>query len=201
MNTPMTILGIAGSLRSGSINRAALRAAQNLLPEGVRLEVFELDGIPPFNQDEESRPPAKVADGIARGGRRGWAGPRPASVPRTPSCSSRLNTTTPFPECSRTPSTGLRGPMAGDFTVRAPPGGPPHEKPPGPPPPAKNKNPPEGPTRPRPPWEGKPAAIMGASPGATGTARAQYHLRQVFVFLNMFKPAVFTHPLKNITNK
>ena len=26
---------------------------------------------------------------------------------------------------------------------------------------------------------------MGASPGATGTARAQYHLRQVFVFLNM----------------
>ena len=28
-------------------------------------------------------------------------------------------------------------------------------------------------------------AVMGASPGATGTARAQYHLRQVFVFLNM----------------
>jgi len=32
----------------------------------------------------------------------------------------------------------------------------------------------------------KPAAIMGASVGATGTARAQYHLRQIFVFLNMF---------------
>jgi chromate reductase len=27
---------------------------------------------------------------------------------------------------------------------------------------------------------------MGASIGAIGTARAQYHLRQVFVFLNMF---------------
>ena len=27
---------------------------------------------------------------------------------------------------------------------------------------------------------------MGASPGAFGTARAQYHLRQVMVFLNMF---------------
>jgi chromate reductase len=26
---------------------------------------------------------------------------------------------------------------------------------------------------------------MGASVGATGTARAQYHLRQTFVFLNM----------------
>ena len=37
-------------------------------------------------------------------------------------------------------------------------------------------------------WEGKPVAVMGASVGTTGTARAQYHLRQTFVFLNM-------HPL------
>jgi chromate reductase len=35
-------------------------------------------------------------------------------------------------------------------------------------------------------WSGKPAAIMGASVGTTGTARAQYHLRQIMVFLNMF---------------
>ena len=35
-------------------------------------------------------------------------------------------------------------------------------------------------------WHGKPAAIMGASIGAIGTARAQYHLRQMMVFLNMF---------------
>ncbi len=35
-------------------------------------------------------------------------------------------------------------------------------------------------------WNGKVAAIMGASPGVLGTARAQYHLRQTFVFLNMF---------------
>jgi chromate reductase len=34
------------------------------------------------------------------------------------------------------------------------------------------------------PFDGKPIAIMGASPGALGTARAQYHLRQTFVFLN-----------------
>jgi chromate reductase len=27
---------------------------------------------------------------------------------------------------------------------------------------------------------------MGASVGAMGTSRAQYHLRQVFVFLNMY---------------
>ena len=34
-------------------------------------------------------------------------------------------------------------------------------------------------------WDGKPVAVMGASLGPLGTARAQYHLRQVFVFLNM----------------
>lgn len=35
-------------------------------------------------------------------------------------------------------------------------------------------------------WDGKPALIMGASSGAIGTARMQYHLRQTMVFLNMF---------------
>ncbi|MEN6440313.1 MAG: NAD(P)H-dependent oxidoreductase, partial [Syntrophobacter sp.] len=36
------------------------------------------------------------------------------------------------------------------------------------------------------PFEGKPVAIMGASIGMLGTARAQYHLRQTMVFLNAF---------------
>jgi len=43
-------------------------------------------------------------------------------------------------------------------------------------------------------FEDKPVAIMGASPGGFGTARAQYHLRQICVFLNMHtvnKPEVF----------
>lgn len=35
-------------------------------------------------------------------------------------------------------------------------------------------------------WDEKPLAIMGASPGMLGTARAQYHLRQMCVFLNMY---------------
>jgi chromate reductase len=60
------ILGIAGSLRRGSYNRAALRAAQSLLPDGARLDIFELDGIPGFSQDEERNPPEKVADLKAR---------------------------------------------------------------------------------------------------------------------------------------
>lgn len=36
------------------------------------------------------------------------------------------------------------------------------------------------------PFDGKPMAIMGASPGGGGTMRCQYHLRQAFVFLNGF---------------
>jgi chromate reductase len=48
-------------------------------------------------------------------------------------------------------------------------------------------------------WDGKPAAIMGGSPGMGGTMRMQYHLRQVMVFLNMFplnRPEVMV-PLVN----
>ena len=43
--------------------------------------------------------------------------------------------------------------------------------------------------------EGKPAAIIGSG-GGMGTARAQYHLRQVCVFLNLHllnKPEVFSN--------
>jgi len=47
------VFSIAGSLRRGSYNRAALRAATELVPEGAILETFELDGNPVFNQDEE----------------------------------------------------------------------------------------------------------------------------------------------------
>ncbi len=36
------ILGFSGSLRQGSFNTALLRAASELLPEGVTLEIFDL---------------------------------------------------------------------------------------------------------------------------------------------------------------
>jgi len=43
-------------------SRAALRAAQELAPKGCAIEVFNLAGIPPFNQDEEGNPSARVLE-------------------------------------------------------------------------------------------------------------------------------------------
>ncbi len=59
MNKQVRILGIAGSLRQQSYNRGALQAATELVPDGATLEIFDLDGIPGFNQDEEQNPPKK----------------------------------------------------------------------------------------------------------------------------------------------
>lgn len=54
------ILGFAGTLRKNSYNKGLLREAQNYLPEGVALEITELDDLPLFNQDLENEPPAPV---------------------------------------------------------------------------------------------------------------------------------------------
>ena len=53
METKLKILGFAGSLRAGSYNRALLRAATELLPDDATFEIFDINGIPPFNQDLE----------------------------------------------------------------------------------------------------------------------------------------------------
>ena len=54
LENKLKILGFAGSLRAGSYNKALLRATIDLLPEGLTLEIFELLGIPAYNQDLES---------------------------------------------------------------------------------------------------------------------------------------------------
>ena len=52
---PTRILGIAGSLRSGSFNRALLRAATELAPSGVELTTFdELGALPFYDGDVEA---------------------------------------------------------------------------------------------------------------------------------------------------
>jgi chromate reductase, NAD(P)H dehydrogenase (quinone) len=50
----MTILGIAGSLREASYNRALLRTARELLPEGVELREFDLRALPFYDADVEA---------------------------------------------------------------------------------------------------------------------------------------------------
>ncbi|HUJ11084.1 MAG TPA: NAD(P)H-dependent oxidoreductase [Verrucomicrobiae bacterium] len=138
MSKPLTILGIAGSLRQASCNRGALRAAQQLVPADARIEIFELDQIPPFNQDKESPAPDIVAQFKAR----------------VRAADAILFAT---PEYNYSIPGVLKNAI--DWASR-----------------------PYGDSA----WDGKPVAIMGASPGMLGTARAQYHLRQVFVTLNMY---------------
>jgi chromate reductase len=137
MNQPFRILGIAGSLRRDSYNRAALRAATGLVPEGATMEVFEIDGIPGFNQDDEKNPPQKVVE-----------------FKRKIRESDAILIVTP--EYNYSIPGVLKNAI--DWASR-----------------------PYGDSA----WSGKPVAIMGASPGMLGTARAQYHLRQCFVFLDM----------------
>jgi chromate reductase len=60
MSQPLRILGIPGSLRRASWNRAALEALKELLPPGVELEIFDLAGIPLFNEEQEAAPDARV---------------------------------------------------------------------------------------------------------------------------------------------
>lgn len=85
-NKPIRILGIAGSLRRESYNRAALRAATKLAPEGAVLETFDLDGIPGFNQDDEQNPSQKIVDLKALGHERlFWVGgPEAMTVVKRP---------------------------------------------------------------------------------------------------------------------
>ncbi len=50
----MRILGIPGSLRAASTNRGLLRAAQELAPAGVEIEIFDLRALPPYDGDVEA---------------------------------------------------------------------------------------------------------------------------------------------------
>ena len=64
------ILGFAGSLRKASCNRALLRAAVNLAPEGLEITAFELDDVPLYNGDVEAQgdpePVARFKQSIAQ---------------------------------------------------------------------------------------------------------------------------------------
>lgn len=130
------VLGISGSLRRGSLNTAALRAAQEPVPDGMEITITDIAQIPVYNEDlrAEQVPTAvqTLADAIAQ-------------------ADAVLIAT---PEYNYSIPGGLKNAL--NWVSRVP----------------------------KQPFANKPVAIMGVSPGAIGTARAQYHLRQVFVFLD-----------------
>jgi chromate reductase len=50
----MRVLGLSGSLRRDSYNSMLLRAAEDLLPPGAELEVFDgLKAVPPYDADDD----------------------------------------------------------------------------------------------------------------------------------------------------
>ena len=53
-NKPFRILAIAGSLRQGSYNRGLLRAAEELAPDWVKVQFFDIGTLPFFNEDLEA---------------------------------------------------------------------------------------------------------------------------------------------------
>jgi chromate reductase len=114
-----------------------IRAAVEVAPENVTLEVFDLEGIPPFNQDNENNPPQTVVE---------------------------------FKEKIRNTDALLIATPEYNYSI-----------------PGVLKNAIDWASRPYRDnsLANKPVAIMSASSGMLGAARAQYHLRQSFVFLNM----------------
>jgi chromate reductase len=142
----MNVLALCGSLRQGSYNAMALRAAQKLAHAGMRIEAADISAIPFYNDDLRANgDPAPVAELKAK--------IRAADAVLIVS-----------PEYNFSVPGVLKNTL--DWMSRPP----------------------------EPPFDGKVVAIMGASGGPVGTARGQYHLRQILVYLNTFtvnKPEVF----------
>jgi chromate reductase len=141
------ILGFSGSLRQGSYNTGLLRAAQELLPDRVALQLFDIAPIPLYNGDVEDR---------------GFPAPVARFKERLAAADALLIAA---PEYNYSIPGVLKNAI--DWASRPPDTS---------------------------PLSGKPVALMGASIGTMGTARSQYHLRQVCVFTNMLplnRPEVF----------
>ena len=137
MKEKVQILGFAGSLRKGSFNKSILATVKEVAPDDAIIEIFDLEGIPPFNQDLENEPLEKVKT---------------------------------FKKKIRDADAILIATPEYNYSI-----------------PGVLKNAIDWASRPfgDNAFDGKPVAVMGASPGILGTARAQYHLRQTFIFLNM----------------
>ena len=108
-----------------------------LVPENVELEIFDIEGIPPFDQDLITNPAERIKD----------------LKVQVRSADAILIAT---PEYNFSVPGVLKNVI--DWVSRAD---------------GENS------------WQGKPVAIMSASTGLIGGERAQLHLRQSFVYLDM----------------
>ena len=133
----MKVLAMVGSLRKGSYNKLALRAAMELKPAGMEIEQAEIGDLPLYDDDLREA---------------GYPPPVQRLREQVRAADALLFVT---PEYNYSVPGVLKNAI--DWCSRPP----------------------------QQPLEGKPAAIMGASTGKLGTARAQYHLRQIFVFVNV----------------
>ena len=141
----MKVLAISGSLRKDSFNTGLVRAARELAPDGMTIDITDLAPLPLYNDDVRAAgyPPAVAAFREA-----------------IRAADALLIST---PEYNYSISGVLKNAI--DWASRPP----------------------------EPPLAGKPLAIMGASGGLSGTMRAQYHLRQICVFVDVLplnKPEV-----------
>jgi chromate reductase, NAD(P)H dehydrogenase (quinone) len=132
----ISVMGFAGSLRQGSYNKAALRAAIELAPPGMIIETFDLAPIQPYNEDVKQQ---------------GFPPPEQEFREKIRAADALLIVT---PEYNRGAPGVLKNAI--DWASR-----PPDQ-----------------------PFNGKPTAIFGASPGMIGTAVAQYDLRRCLGVLN-----------------
>ena len=135
-DSSIRILGISGSLRQHSFNRGLLRAAQEDAPDGVQIDVFDLNDVPLYNEDLNAAGP-----------------PQPVVALQTAvrDADALLIAT---PEYNTSMSGVLKNAI--DWASR----------------PFPNHG-----------LRDKPVALMGASPGRRGTARAQGDVRSVLTAL------------------
>jgi len=147
---PFRILGIPGSLRKASFNRGLILAAQEVAPDGVEIELYDLDEIPLYNGDVEAQ---------------GVPAPVQAFAEKIRAADALLIAT---PEYNYSIPGVLKNAI--DWASR---------------PSVKN------------PLRHKPVALMGASGGVYGTARAQLAMRQVLASVieahTMIKPELLVN--------
>ncbi|MEJ2553371.1 MAG: NAD(P)H-dependent oxidoreductase [Gammaproteobacteria bacterium] len=148
MNDVLIAVGISGSLRKTSTNSGLLRAAQEVAPADLKIEIADIMDIPFYN-----------ADVAAQG--------KPQAVKRIVARIAAADALVlACPEYNYSIAPALKNAI--DWVSREP----------------GNAA-----------LAGKPVAILGAG-GRMGSSRAQYHLRQSCVFLDLHplnKPEVFAH--------